>query len=394
MTQTLANGQRYLPISKHTTKRSRVDPKVNTIVHDRELENIVNNFESLADKVESITDQFKQFASTQSRIVKQQQETNISLFQEMKTLKSSLESIQLAIDKFISLQSTTSSNSGNLKPPVIQPPPLPISSNFKQAIVPQSKHNPWEVVNNKKRSFRDVVLSHPLDKQHAVASLLKLSNRFQTFHEPSKPKTDAEKESKVRLVYVRGISRMKLSELRKLLMEAGIYMKPILNIRFIGRSITEFMISEEFENQFKRKISSFGNFITVIEDFDPRAAKNVNDRELMDHARNRFVESCSRVINSENASPKVKEFYKSFVESNDQVKKAYSKLRKQKDNLIAPDAQSQPEVPPNEQLRAPNNFTQVSTSNNLPHISSSTDQDGDCDMVATSSTSRPDPIHQ
>ena len=175
---------------------------------------------------------------------------------------------------------------------------------------------------------------------------------------------------------------MKLSELRKALKDVDIYIKPILNIRFIGRSVTEFMILEDYERQFKRKINSFGDFIKVIDDFDPREGKNSQDRELMDHARNRFVESCARIINSESSSPQVKEFYQSFVESNEHVKKAYSRFRKQKYNAI----NSSSVVLPNEP--AP-----IATPCS-PSASSPTDQDGDCDMNDLATSSRADLNYQ
>ena len=306
--------------NRQVNKRTRSD-EIPSSSNGSELDLVLADFEQLADRVDYMTGQFKNFVLTQSKVVIQQQETNNLLVKEINSLKSSLESLHQSINKLVTHQSNSFTVFPAIVPskvtslPTVQPIEKSVSSsnvpnagrsNILNSQIISSNSNAkssWSTVAYKKRSFRDVVMSHPVEKQAAVSKLLKLSNRFLSFNEPSKPKTDAEKDSKVRLVYVRGISRMKLSELRKSLKEVDIFMKPILSIRFIGRSVTEFMILEDFEKQFKRKISAFGDFITIIDHFDPRSAKNTEDHELMKHACNRFVESCSRIIDSEKTSP-------------------------------------------------------------------------------------------
>lgn len=111
-------------------------------------------------------------------------------------------------------------------------------------------------------------------------------------------------------------------------------MKPVLNIRFIGQSITEFMVQESFEKTFKQNIKAFGSFIAVVNDFDPRSARDSTDKELEAYARTRFAAACHKIINSETTSEQVKTFFEAYAQSNEHVKKAYQTLVKGKSPLV------------------------------------------------------------
>ena len=81
-------------------------------------------------------------------------------------------------------------------------------------------------------------------------------------------------------------------------------------------------------------MKGFGTFIEVVDNFDPRSARDSNDKELKNYARTRFAVACHRIINSETTSEQVKTFFEAYAHSNDHVKQAYQTPVKGKKPLV------------------------------------------------------------
>jgi hypothetical protein len=140
------------------------------------------------------------------------------------------------------------------------------------------KKEQWQSPKKTVKSYSSTLKNLPADIQEAGLSLLNCSNRFVTLvpTREIEPKNEVEKKTGLRAFHVFGLKSMPISELKKKLRDFKIMTNQCANIAFIGRSIAEFLVYEEYAPKFEAQLKQLGDAFTIARDWDPTAFNKAN----------------------------------------------------------------------------------------------------------------------
>lgn len=128
-------------------------------------------------------------------------------------------------------------------------------------------------------SWAEIVIRDVPEERRAevinARKALKPRRRFK----PITPKTKAEAETGVRIVYVDGIQRMRLRELKGFLKSLGFSISKIFSISYIGYATAEFILEEDYAPLFMNQIRTRTD-ATIAEDFEVIAATGKTNTTL------------------------------------------------------------------------------------------------------------------
>ena len=109
-------------------------------------------------------------------------------------------------------------------------------------------------------------------------------------NEPIQFQKQAEADHNLRLIYVGGISFMQIRTLKDKLFQLRFLLSKIRNIRWIGRSILEFLIDEEYSTSFIDRLKEFNGYVRFLPSFDIFQSPRPNQRESeIDEAQERAI---------------------------------------------------------------------------------------------------------
>ena len=154
---------------------------------------------------------------------------------------------------------------------------------------------------------------HPKDMTAEELEFIKVSARSErkiTYETNRKP------EGQPRLVYVSGFGlSLSVSTLKQKLFSLHFLLTKILNIRRIGKSTFEFLVTEGYSEQFVKRFQDFGHHYTVLESYDPKKSPRLGDSPAAQReTTERFVRTTIKtIINTERAT--VRDFYESYLKS-------------------------------------------------------------------------------
>ncbi|KAJ1951190.1 hypothetical protein IWQ62_006451, partial [Dispira parvispora] len=119
------------------------------------------------------------------------------------------------------------------------------------------------------------------------------------------------------LVYVQGIGRQRISELRKNLQKLRFSTSLILNVSFLGNRTAEFCIAGEYQHRFEASIRNFESLNwKVLKDFDAsKAADPKASAETVAGIRGAFINRVHRIITTARNS-KVTEIFSELLTKN------------------------------------------------------------------------------
>jgi len=159
-------------------------------------------------------------------------------------------------------------------------------------------------------TFADIVLRNvPQDRHDEVLSArLALKAKRREIPPTSAPKTLAEAEHDLRMVYVDGIQRMRFTELKGHLKMLGFSLTKIRSISFVGR-ITEFIVFEDYFESFLYQVKTRLE-ATIVSDFD--TTKKTSPSSTIDPKK-----ACARrlkLISEREGTPfEIKKLIESFI---------------------------------------------------------------------------------
>jgi hypothetical protein len=146
------------------------------------------------------------------------------------------------------------------------------------------------------------------------------ANFFKLMKKPARPPKDvpaqfkAEKEFKVRLVHIHGFPFLKIGELKAHMHAMHFMLTKIKNFRYIGKSVLELLVEEDYVQTLKNKIGKWEGAAMIAEDFDPRQHhKEAPSQQEKKLAKNTFIRKCVNQIRKSD-SDLVKSFYLAFLE--------------------------------------------------------------------------------
>jgi hypothetical protein len=126
--------------------------------------------------------------------------------------------------------------------------------------------------------------------------------------------SQAEEETKLRLVYAHGIGRMPISQLKKHLFEMHFQLRKIQNISYVGNEV-EFLVDADYACSLTEQLKKAG--ITVHDAFDASAYRGPNaNAETQQLAADRFAHRIARQMAS--TKPAVTDLFSKLVQETGQ----------------------------------------------------------------------------
>jgi hypothetical protein len=123
--------------------------------------------------------------------------------------------------------------------------------------------------------------------------------------------SNAEKDNNCRLFYIQGFNFLKISKIKELLFAARFHMSKIKSIQWIGRTVLEVVVEEQYSSLFKKHIEDT-HVLSVLSKFDARKHNKVLTPEAQAMAQDRFASRIGKILASD-ADPTVKKFYSDYV---------------------------------------------------------------------------------
>lgn len=140
----------------------------------------------------------------------------------------------------------------------------------------------------KKPTWAEVTLRNVPEHRHAEVINARLALKPKPRVKPLPAKTSAEADSGVRMIYVEGIQRMRLRDLKGHLKSLGFSISKIFSISFIGFAGVEFIVDEDYAPIFCRQIDTRTD-ATIAEKFNILSS---NTRSTVDPQQ-----ACKRRLN-------------------------------------------------------------------------------------------------
>ena len=146
---------------------------------------------------------------------------------------------------------------------------------------PQQPQQPQQSGRRPRLTYAEVVakmaLPEDADKTKAIEALARLARRRTSYGKTGVERLDG--THKVKRVYVDGFPHMKIGELKQNLFHLRICLTKIHFISYIGRSLLEFLVSEDYVGAFKRRMEAMEK--TIVERHDPMKALDPNASEAV-----------------------------------------------------------------------------------------------------------------
>lgn len=160
-------------------------------------------------------------------------------------------------------------------------------------------------------SWADVVLRNVPEERKAEVINARKALKVKPVSKPVPAKFKGETDFGVRIVYVRGIQRMRFKEVKGHLKCLGFSLSKILSISFIGFSVTEFIVDDSYAGFFISQIRSRLDNAEVLENFDP--AKPITSFSVPEQARKSCVRRIQGILSREETPYAVRKVLESFV---------------------------------------------------------------------------------
>jgi hypothetical protein len=129
------------------------------------------------------------------------------------------------------------------------------------------------------------------------------------------PSSSVEAEHKVRRLYIGNLPHLRLSELKSHLFNLRIQLSKILNLAYVGKSIVEFLIMEDYEASFRARISLLS--LNLIEKYDPSTARDPKaTEEIRETVRQAFRLRLAHIADQSTREP-VRAFFRAWLDSTD-----------------------------------------------------------------------------
>ena len=153
--------------------------------------------------------------------------------------------------------------------------PIPISDSDSRPVVdhltpPRSASPPIGVrvgVRRGASSYRDVVLRSGIRTEYVDQAAQALAELHSRPRPPPKTASTAEREQRVRRVYVGNLPWIKVKELKSKLFNLRLLLGQIKHVFYVSRSIVEFSVVDDYARRFADRMTAFG--FKVLPDFDP-----------------------------------------------------------------------------------------------------------------------------
>ncbi|OMJ18112.1 hypothetical protein AYI70_g5547 [Smittium culicis] len=174
-------------------------------------------------------------------------------------------------------QGSTQTANQTVQPPsasVVSTPAPPITFNFGASKTVVSAHPPALTI--KKLSYSEIAKSQ--SKNDKEAELLTKSIRKLVGTKPINSGTRAEKNHKLARIYVQGIARQPVKDVKECLFNMRFQLTRIHNMDFIGKRMLEFTVSEEYAPAFCARVKTF-EFLKLMPKVKPDVPmdKSAND---------------------------------------------------------------------------------------------------------------------
>jgi hypothetical protein len=156
-----------------------------------------------------------------------------------------------------------------------------------------------------------------------MSILLKNCTRFTRASGPAN--STAEKKNNVRLFYIQGFNFLKIAKIKELLFAARFHLSKIKSIQWIGRTVLEVVVDDQYSSLFKKHIEDT-HVLCILPKFDARKHNKVLTPEAQAMAEERFASRIGKILASE-ADQTIKNFYSDYVsESGGRIKQAVAKF--------------------------------------------------------------------
>jgi hypothetical protein len=145
------------------------------------------------------------------------------------------------------------------------------------------------------------------DHEKAVSALSKLMRR---------PRIDISK-AKLERIYVRGIARMPIKELKEALRSLRLRLSAICSISFVGASIAEFLVTSDYAKSFARSITSLSPVEGRISILSAYNAAAVTDPKATEEIQKKCTAAFVRRVHgliTKHPNETVKNFYTNWLQ--------------------------------------------------------------------------------
>jgi hypothetical protein len=195
------------------------------------------------------------------------------------------------------------SNETNLTKPTANQPDATTPVSNEKTTLPHEQDTPTPRSNNTegtpKTLFADIVKGHPTHLQEGIKDMIKSSSRYQRLETPTVAHHKSELSSNKRLIYVTGWARCQITEIKGRFRKAYFSLRRILNLRWVGLTTLEVLVSEDYSQEFMFKMKKLDGYLTTTTQYDllksPNAVDNTENRRI---AKQRFVRSLLSQIES------------------------------------------------------------------------------------------------
>lgn len=134
-----------------------------------------------------------------------------------------------------------------------------------------------------------------------------------------KPAPSTTAPSELKLLYLSGIRRKRISEVKSDLRELGLDSRSssLANISFIGQSTCELLLSSSAHQSYSDLVTKLDvPSLRLLKDYDPTSAADTNATpELKATLREKFISRTSSIINRVGTLPAVSDFYVTLLKS-------------------------------------------------------------------------------
>ena len=172
--------------------------------------------------------------------------------------------------------------------------------------------------------FSTVLASFKPDAQAGVQKLLELTKSYGP--KPIKPAPPArfsfETATKTRTYYLSGFMFQKIRTIRDALYESRFLMSKIVSLSWIGKTILEFIVTDDYANYFCSQVSKI-NSINILTDFDCRTNTLIKTSDAHNEAEERFALRIAKICSSTTNTRTLAVFQAMIHHSSTRVKQLY-----------------------------------------------------------------------
>jgi len=145
--------------------------------------------------------------------------------------------------------------------------PAPLKE--KAMIENVDSNTPKDKDNHNDDEFSLILNQHdPSTHEHVRTFLKEVIQHKNFFKYDIEPITQDDESGQPKLIYIQGFPFQTLRNLKNHLFKLRFRLTRILHIRFIGKSIVEFLIANDYIRNFRQKIRSFGVYLEILENFN------------------------------------------------------------------------------------------------------------------------------